>query len=341
MALAVKQPGSYIAKYVYRLPERIETDKFKEAWNATVQKCGNLRTRIVVQEHASYQAIVKEEQPNWEATENDDLRSFMDKAKSMEMAYGSRLSRYALVTEPSTGERHFVLIIHHAVFDGWSLNVVLGTLHGAYHGTPETQMALRPYSNFINYTTQIDQEAAATLGRMTIHERATIIALPGREPSVPDSAYVLPNAVLAGDVRLGERVGIYPGASLRAEDEPIVVGDDTNVQDQVSCHVDGGSPLTIGARVSIGHNAVVHGCTIEDDVLVGMHATIMNGAVIGTGSLVAAGALVTQGQVVPPRSLVAGVPAKVRREVTDEELASIHRNASGYVERTAEYRSLA
>ena len=175
---------------------------------------------------------------------------------------------------------------------------------------------------------------------MTVHARATIIALPGLAPRIPDSAYVLPNAVVTGDVRLGERVGVYPGASLRAEEETIVVGDDSNVQDSCSLHVDAGSPLTIGARVSIGHNAVVHGCTIEDDVLVGMHATIMNGAVVGTGSLVAAGALVTQGQIVPPRSLVAGVPAKVRREVTDDELASIHRNAAVYVERTAAYRAL-
>ena len=175
---------------------------------------------------------------------------------------------------------------------------------------------------------------------MTVHERATIIALPGREPRIPDSAYVLPNVVVAGAVHLGERVGIYPGASLRAEEETIVVGDDSNVQDSCSLHVDAGSPLTIGRRVSIGHGAVVHGCTIEDDVLVGMHATIMNGAVIGTGSLVAAGALVTQGQIVPPRSLVAGVPAKVRREVTEEELAAIHRNAAVYVERTAQYRAL-
>ncbi|WP_144719820.1 gamma carbonic anhydrase family protein [Agrococcus jejuensis] len=175
---------------------------------------------------------------------------------------------------------------------------------------------------------------------MTVHERATVIVLPGREPRIPDSAYVLPNAVIAGDVRLGERVGVYPGASLRAEEEPIVIGDDSNVQDSCSLHVDAGSPLTIGQRVSIGHNAVVHGCTIGDDVLVGMHATVMNGAVVGEGSLIAAGALVTQGQVVPPRSLVAGVPAKVRREVTDDELASIHRNAAVYVERTAQYRAL-
>jgi len=175
---------------------------------------------------------------------------------------------------------------------------------------------------------------------MTVHERATILVLPGREPRIPDSAYLLPNVVVAGDVRLGERVGIYPGASLRAEEETIVVGDDSNVQDSCSLHVDAGSPLTIGRGVSIGHGAVVHGCTIEDDVLVGMHATIMNGAVIGTGSLVAAGALVTQGQIVPPRSLVAGVPAKVRREVTEEELAAIHRNAAVYVERTAQYRAL-
>ena len=172
---------------------------------------------------------------------------------------------------------------------------------------------------------------------MTVHERATIIPLPGREPRIPDSAHVLPNVVIAGDVHLGERVGIYPGASLRAEEEQIAIGDDSNVQDSCSLHVDAGSPLTIGARVSIGHNAVVHGCTVEDDVLIGMHATVMNGAVVGSGSLIAAGALVTEGMVVPPNSLVAGVPGKVRRETTDAERDAIARNASAYTARIAVY----
>ena len=172
---------------------------------------------------------------------------------------------------------------------------------------------------------------------MTVHERATIVGLPGRAPRVPASALVMPGAVLAGDVALGERVSVWPGASLRAEQEPIAIGDDSNVQDSCSLHVDAGSPLTIGARVSIGHNAVVHGCTIEDDVLIGMHATVMNGAIVGRGSLIAAGALVTEGAVIPPNSLVAGVPGTVRRETSDAERQGIARNAATYSERIATY----
>lgn len=172
---------------------------------------------------------------------------------------------------------------------------------------------------------------------MTVHERATIVPLPDRRPHLPASALVMPGVVIAGAVSLGERVSVWPGASLRAEEEPIAIGDDSNVQDSCSLHVDAGSPLTIGARVSIGHNAVVHGCTVEDDVLIGMHATVMNGAVIGSGSLIAAGALVTEGAVIPANSLVAGVPGKVRRETTDDERRAIARNASVYSERIAQY----
>jgi len=172
---------------------------------------------------------------------------------------------------------------------------------------------------------------------MTVHDRATIIPMPDRVPHLPKSALVMPGAVIAGQVSLGERVGIWPGASLRAEEEPITIGEESNVQDSCSLHVDHGSPLRIGARVSIGHNAVVHGCTVEDDVLIGMHATIMNGAVIGTGSIIAAGALVTEGTVIPEHSLVAGVPGKVRRETTEDERHGIARNAEAYAKRIQVY----
>jgi carbonic anhydrase/acetyltransferase-like protein (isoleucine patch superfamily) len=172
---------------------------------------------------------------------------------------------------------------------------------------------------------------------MTVHERATILPLPDRVPHLPKSGLVMPGAVIAGAVSLGERVGIWPGAALRAEEESITIGDDSNVQDNCSLHVDHGSPLRIGARVSIGHNAVVHGCTVEDDVLIGMHATVMNGAVIGSGSIVAAGALVTEGTVIPENSLVAGVPGKVRRETTEDERRGIERNADVYAKRIRLY----
>lgn len=175
---------------------------------------------------------------------------------------------------------------------------------------------------------------------MTVHECATILSLPGRTPDIADSAYVLPGAFVSGSARIGERVGVFPGASVRADMDQIVIGDDSNLQDSVTCHVDEGSPLTVGRGVSVGHNAVIHGCTIGDGCLIGMHATVMNGAVIGDESLVAAGALVTEGTIVPPRSLVAGVPAKVRRELSDDDVAALRTNAEHYVELTATYRDL-
>jgi carbonic anhydrase/acetyltransferase-like protein (isoleucine patch superfamily) len=164
-------------------------------------------------------------------------------------------------------------------------------------------------------------------------------ALPGgRTPRIDDDAWIAPGATVIGDVALSAGASVWYGAVLRADNAPITIGRDSNLQDNVSAHVDPGFPLTVGDRVSVGHNAVLHGCTVEDEVLIGMSATIMNGARIGTGSLVAAGALITQGMVVPPRSLVAGVPAKVRRELTDEELESIGANAEVYLAKTAEHR---
>lgn len=166
-----------------------------------------------------------------------------------------------------------------------------------------------------------------------------LYSLPGdRSPQVADDAWVAPGATVVGDVTLGAGASVWYGAVVRADNAPITIGAESNLQDNVSAHVDTGFPLTVGARVSVGHNAVLHGCTIEDDVLVGMSATVMNGARVGSGSLIAAGAVVTQGAVIPPRSLAAGIPAKVRRELSDEELEAIARNAAGYVQKTAEHR---
>ena len=171
---------------------------------------------------------------------------------------------------------------------------------------------------------------------MVVHADAVVIPLHAA-PRIPDTALVMPNATITGDVRLSDGVSVWPGASLRAELEPIRIGERSNVQDNVSCHVDAGFPLTIGQNVSIGHNAVVHGCTVGDDVLIGMSATVMNGAVIGDGSLIAAGALVMEGQQIPPRSLVAGVPGKVRRELTDDEVDAIRLNGTTYRARIEVY----
>ncbi|KQQ00627.1 MULTISPECIES: gamma carbonic anhydrase family protein [unclassified Rathayibacter] len=154
---------------------------------------------------------------------------------------------------------------------------------------------------------------------------------PGRTPVVASSAWVASGATLVGSVELSEESSVWYGAVLRAESARIRLGRGSNLQDGVVVHVDAGYDTTIGSGVSVGHNAVLHGCTLEDEVLVGMNATVLNGAVIGSGSLVAAGAVVLEGAVVPPGSLIAGVPGKVRRELTDDERAGIRRNAASYI----------
>jgi len=158
----------------------------------------------------------------------------------------------------------------------------------------------------------------------------TSVPLPHGAPQVRETAYVALGAVLAGAVTLHPGSSVWFNAVLRADNESIVLGEGSNIQDLVACHADPGLPLAIGSGVSVGHGAVLHGCTIEDDVLVGMHATVMNGAVIGSGSIIAAGALVTEGMVVPPRSLVAGLPGKLRRTLGEDELAAIRLNAEHY-----------
>ncbi len=150
-------------------------------------------------------------------------------------------------------------------------------------------------------------------------------------PQVHDSAWVAPSAEIIGAVELRADSSVWYTAVLRAEFDPIVLGERSNLQDGVIVHTDRGKPATIGAGVSVGHRAVLHGCTIEDDCLIGMGAVVLNSAHVGAGSLVAAGAVVPEGAVIPPRSLVAGVPGKVRRELTDEDLQRILANAEGYV----------
>jgi carbonic anhydrase/acetyltransferase-like protein (isoleucine patch superfamily) len=161
---------------------------------------------------------------------------------------------------------------------------------------------------------------------------AHIITIAGQTPAADPSAFLAPTAVLSGDVELAAGSSAFYGVSVRGDSAPIRVGEGTNLQDNVVLHADAGFPCTVGAGVSVGHSAVVHGCTVGDNCLIGMSATIMNGAVVGEGSLVAAGAVVLEGTQIPPRSLVAGVPAKVRRELNDDEYQSVLDNASHYVE---------
>ena len=165
---------------------------------------------------------------------------------------------------------------------------------------------------------------------MTGMAEPLIVPIRGRSPEVHPEAWVAPNASLIGQVRLAARASVWYAATLRAEAEPIDIGAGTNIQDGVTIHVDSEFPVRVGNGVSVGHNAVLHGCTVEDGALIGMGAIVLNGAVIGAGSLVAAGALVPQGVVIPPRSLVAGVPGRVRRELSEAELASNRDNAAVY-----------
>lgn len=157
-----------------------------------------------------------------------------------------------------------------------------------------------------------------------------IAGVGGREPVVDPEAYVAPTAVLVGEVALGAGASVWYNAVLRGDCDAITVGAGSNVQDNCTVHADPGFPVVVGRRVSVGHNAVLHGCTIGDEVLVGMGATVLNGVRLGAGSLVAAHALVPQGMEVPPGSLVAGVPARVRRELTTEEREGIRVNATTY-----------
>lgn len=158
-----------------------------------------------------------------------------------------------------------------------------------------------------------------------------IVPLGGNTPTIDDTAWVAPNATLVGQVTLGPESSVFYGAVLRGDVDSITLGARSNLQDNVTVHCDSGIPTSIGAGVSVGHAAVLHGCTVEDDCLIGMSATVLNGAVIGAGSLVAAGAVVLEGTIIPPRSLVAGVPAKVRRELTDAEFEKVKDNATHYV----------
>ncbi|MFG2210050.1 gamma carbonic anhydrase family protein [Streptomyces sp. NPDC048638] len=168
--------------------------------------------------------------------------------------------------------------------------------------------------------------------------RAVISGVSGEEPKIDPAAFTAPTSVVLGDVTMASGASVWYHAVLRADCGPIVLGADSNIQDNCTVHVDPGFPVTVGERVSVGHNAVLHGCTVEDDVLVGMGATVLNGAHIGAGSLVAAQALVPQGMQLPPGSLVAGVPAKVKRQLTDEERETIKLNAAMYLELAARHR---
>lgn len=166
---------------------------------------------------------------------------------------------------------------------------------------------------------------------MVIASGASVLALPSVSPTIDDAAFIAEGARIVGDVTLGAGSSVWYNAVLRGDSASIRIGVGSNVQDNVSIHVDVEHPVDIGPKVSIGHNAVVHGCTIGEGSLIGMGAVVLSGAVIGSGCLVAGGAVVLAGTTVPDGSLVAGVPAKVRRALSDEEQAGLIRNAAIYL----------
>jgi carbonic anhydrase/acetyltransferase-like protein (isoleucine patch superfamily) len=155
---------------------------------------------------------------------------------------------------------------------------------------------------------------------------------------IDDSAFIAPGAVILGEVRIGAQSSVWYNAVIRGDTDTIAIGPRTNVQDGSVIHVDAGMPCSIGAGVTIGHRAVVHGALVEDDVLIGIGAIVLSGAYISHDCIIGAGSLVTGHSVIPPRSMVLGVPGRVVRQLTDDEVQSIRTAAQHYVEHSARYK---
>ncbi len=162
--------------------------------------------------------------------------------------------------------------------------------------------------------------------------------MPPTAPRVDPSAFVHPRAFVCGDATLGPRVSVWPFAVVRGDTAPIVIGADSNVQDGAVLHVDHGVPCHVGARVGIGHRAIVHGATVADDCLIGMGAVLLNRVTVGSGSIIGAGALCPEGFAVPPNSLVLGIPGRVVRQTTEAERARIRSTVESYLALQEEHR---
>ncbi len=160
-------------------------------------------------------------------------------------------------------------------------------------------------------------------------------------PTIAPSAYVHESAVVVGEVTLGEQVSVWPHAVVRGDTASISVGDRSNVQDGAVLHVDADVPLTIGEDVTIGHQVMLHGCTIGDGSLIGIQAVVLNGAVIGKGCLVGAGSLVTEGKTFPDNVMILGAPARVIRQLSPEDVARVRHGAEHYAEAAVAYRETA
>jgi carbonic anhydrase/acetyltransferase-like protein (isoleucine patch superfamily) len=157
-------------------------------------------------------------------------------------------------------------------------------------------------------------------------------------PKIHPTAFIHPTAVVLGDVTLGARVSVWPTAVIRGDSDKIIIGDDSNVQDGTIIHADDGVPTTIGRRVAIGHRAIVHGTTIDDDCLIAMGAVLLNHVHVGTGSIVGAGAVCREGMLIPPNSLVLGVPARITRSTTPEDRDRIKKTVESYLDLQERHR---
>ena len=156
-----------------------------------------------------------------------------------------------------------------------------------------------------------------------------------KTPIIHPDAYIAPNATVVGNVRIGAGSSVFFGSVLRGDREPITIGDDTNIQDNCVLHEEFGHPVSVGSRVTVGHGAILHSCTIGDETLIGMGAIILNGAVIGSHCIVGAGALVTQNTVIPDGSLVYGSPARVKGQLDESAIEDIRQNAWAYRQEAA------
>ena len=166
-----------------------------------------------------------------------------------------------------------------------------------------------------------------------------IYSLGDRHPVLGPDAWVAPNAIVIGDVRLGNNASIWWNAVVRGDNDTITIGAGSNIQDGSVLHVDAGVPLTVGANVTVGHQVMLHGCTIGDESLIGIKSVILNRAVIGRHCIIGANSLIPEGKVIPERSLVMGSPGKVVRQLSDDEVARLLMAAEGYVENARRYRA--
>jgi carbonic anhydrase/acetyltransferase-like protein (isoleucine patch superfamily) len=165
-----------------------------------------------------------------------------------------------------------------------------------------------------------------------------IYRLGERAPQLKEGVWIADTATVIGDVRLGKNVNVWFGAILRGDNDPITIGENTNVQDGSVLHTDDGVPLDIGANVTIGHKVMLHGCTVGEGSLIGINAVVLNRAVIGKNCLIGANSLIPEGKVIPERSLVCGSPGRIIRELTDHEISRLKASADGYVENALRYQ---